>query len=82
MIKTNLETLIKDKNITLQDLSNHLNLTQEQLKQYVDGKSEMSLKILIETCSFLQCSPKDIYPDIIIYDKGIEIPNESKGFFG
>ncbi|MDR0484150.1 MAG: hypothetical protein LBH40_02590, partial [Alphaproteobacteria bacterium] len=30
---------------------------------------------------FLQCNPEDIYPNIIIYDKGIEIP-KSTSFLG
>ena len=34
----------------------------------------MSLKILFDLCNFLKCNPKDVYPEIGFYDRGLNIP--------
>lgn len=34
----------------------------------------MSLKVLLEVCKALDCSPADVYPEIEIYDKGFSVP--------
>ncbi|MDR0483938.1 MAG: helix-turn-helix domain-containing protein [Alphaproteobacteria bacterium] len=72
--KSNLTPLLKEKGHTFKELAEYLGVSTQQAQKYGNGSNELSLKLLMETCKFLDCYPEQIYPEIEMYDKGFHVP--------
>ena len=72
--KCNLGILLKKRGITQTEAAEYIGVSYQQIQKYASGLNEMSLKTLFDFCNYLQCIPKDIYPEIEFYDKGVNIP--------
>ncbi|MDR2007847.1 MAG: helix-turn-helix domain-containing protein [Alphaproteobacteria bacterium] len=76
--ESNLTKILKEKGYTFKELGEYLGVSTQQAQKYGNGDNELSLKLLLETCKFLDCYPQEIYPEIELYDKGFNIPKTQK----
>lgn len=85
--KCNLREVMKKNNVTFKELAEQVGVSFQQVQKYATGENEMSLKMLLETCRFLNCSPADIYPEVEFYENSVNIPKtqtqpQDEGFAG
>ncbi len=64
LVTNNLKHLLKEKKITMAALSEHLQVTQQQISKYAAGINAMGINTLLETCKLLDCTPLQIYPQL------------------
>lgn len=77
--RCNLRKILQDRNCTLTNFAEKMGVSYQQVQKYCHGINEMSLKLLVQSCSYLDCSPNDIYPEIEIYSRGFNIPKTRRG---
>lgn len=60
-IQIDLENLLKEKNVSKNQICRNCNLQRTQLNNYCKNKIErMDLGILARICDFLDCTPNDV----------------------
>jgi DNA-binding Xre family transcriptional regulator len=64
LVTNNLKHILKEKKITMIELSDHLKVTQQQVSKYAAGINAMGINTLLETCKLLDCTPLQIYPQL------------------
>lgn len=60
-IYIDLEELLKEKNVSKNQICKHCNLQRTQLNNYCKNKiTRIDLSILARLCEYLNCTPNDI----------------------
>lgn len=67
----NLKKIRKEKNITLKELAEKLEVTSPNISQYEHDKRNPSLKMILKFAAALNCSIEELIPDTSLEEYGL-----------